>query len=342
MASICVIGAGVIGLSTANCLLDHLPDCEVTIVAEKFLDQTTSIGAAGCFGPKTIFSESFDDILQWSKASWDHFAALHERSKSSTETGVFLINGYEISKNKEYCQSELLKRSVPNIKRLNDIEMKSMFSNFKTGFRYKTFMIDPRYYLPYLTEQFKSRGGLVIERKVHKLNEDKFLTNFDAIVNCSGLGSRHLVDDHMMVPIRGQTVKVYAPWMKHFIFSDGLYIYPSADGLVTLGGIKQFGTSSMEISDHDRKYILDGCYALEPELRKAPIVQEWVGLRPFRPFVRVESETVKSKVNDELLRIVHNYGHGGDGIALSWGTSEQAVKLIKKFLENLTDFKSKL
>jgi D-amino-acid oxidase len=47
-----------------------------------------------------------------------------------------------------------------------------------------------------------------------------------------------------------------------------------------------------------------------------------VGLRPFRTsgFV-VKAE----KVNDTIL--IHNYGHGGGGITLSWGTSKLAVDL---------------
>jgi glycine/D-amino acid oxidase-like deaminating enzyme len=50
------------------------------------------------------------------------------------------------------------------------------------------------------------------------------------------------------------------------------------------------------------------------------IIRTVVGLRPFRPsgfVVRVE------KVGDTT--VVHNYGHGGGGITLSWGTSALAV-----------------
>lgn len=46
-----------------------------------------------------------------------------------------------------------------------------------------------------------------------------------------------------------------------------------------------------------------------------------VGLRPFRPRgFRVEGEALGDKL------IVHNYGHGGGGITLSWGTSMIAVR----------------
>src|SRR5690242_20263769 len=59
-----------------------------------------------------------------------------------------------------------------------------------------------------------------------------------------------------------------------------------------------------------------------PRVRVAPdrVIRTIVGLRPFRAtgfVVRAE------KVEDQL--IVHNYGHGGAGITLSWGTAELAV-----------------
>jgi D-amino-acid oxidase len=57
------------------------------------------------------------------------------------------------------------------------------------------------------------------------------------------------------------------------------------------------------------------------------IIREVVGLRPYRPegFV-VEAE----RVGDRLL--VHNYGHGGAGVTLSWGTASLAVDLARDFL----------
>ena len=53
------------------------------------------------------------------------------------------------------------------------------------------------------------------------------------------------------------------------------------------------------------------------------VIRTVVGLRPFRPsgfVVRAES------LGDKLL--VHNYGHGGAGVTLSWGTARLAADLI--------------
>lgn len=53
------------------------------------------------------------------------------------------------------------------------------------------------------------------------------------------------------------------------------------------------------------------------------IIRTVVGLRPFRPSgFHVDAETL----GDKLL--VHNYGHGGCGVTLSWGTANLAVKLV--------------
>ena len=57
------------------------------------------------------------------------------------------------------------------------------------------------------------------------------------------------------------------------------------------------------------------------EVDKSRIIRRVVGLRPFRPsgfVVRAES------LGDKLL--VHNYGHGGGGVTLSWGTAELAAE----------------
>lgn len=54
------------------------------------------------------------------------------------------------------------------------------------------------------------------------------------------------------------------------------------------------------------------------------IIRTVVGLRPFRPegFV-VRAERLGNKL------LIHNYGHGGSGVTLSWGTSSLAVDLAR-------------
>ncbi len=55
------------------------------------------------------------------------------------------------------------------------------------------------------------------------------------------------------------------------------------------------------------------------------IIRQVAGLRPFRPsgFV-VKTEVLGDKT------VIHNYGHGGCGVTLSWGTAEMAVQLARE------------
>ena len=57
------------------------------------------------------------------------------------------------------------------------------------------------------------------------------------------------------------------------------------------------------------------------------VIREVVGLRPYRPggFV-VEAQRFGNKL------LVHNYGHGGGGVTLSWGTASLAVDLLRDYL----------
>jgi glycine/D-amino acid oxidase-like deaminating enzyme len=61
-----------------------------------------------------------------------------------------------------------------------------------------------------------------------------------------------------------------------------------------------------------------------PQVRVQPerIIRQDAGLRPYRPsgFV-VRAERMDPKT------IIHNYGHGGAGVTLSWGTADLAVSL---------------
>src|SRR6185503_15214406 len=75
-------------------------------------------------------------------------------------------------------------------------------------------------------------------------------------------------------------------------------------------------------------------FALDPKRQFAPvkvarnrIIREVVCLRPYRPsgFV-VEAQRFGNKL------LVHNYGHGGGGVTLSWGTASLAVDMARDFL----------
>lgn len=66
-----------------------------------------------------------------------------------------------------------------------------------------------------------------------------------------------------------------------------------------------------------------GLHLPAPQIAEHLVIREVAGLRPFRPRgFRVEAE----RLGDNTL-LIHNYGHGGCGITLSWGTARLALDI---------------
>lgn len=65
--SFAVIGAGIVGLSTALELQNQYPNCRISIFAEKFGHDTTSDVAAGIFRPGPSFSGPDEMITRFCK-----------------------------------------------------------------------------------------------------------------------------------------------------------------------------------------------------------------------------------------------------------------------------------
>lgn len=179
--------------------------------------------------------------------------------------------------------------------------------------------------------RFLGAGGDIQKRTIASFSQ---LANdrFDVVVNCTGLGAKELCNDRKLQPLRGQIIKVYAPWIKTVFYGDyDTYIIPGFDGIVTLGGSRTLYSSNMNVCHHERSSIRERCEALVPSLNGARVIREAVGLRPHRDPVRVESELYSIGSNIDL-KIVHNYGHSGYGVTTSPGTAKHSVKLVKEFL----------
>jgi D-amino-acid oxidase len=54
------------------------------------------------------------------------------------------------------------------------------------------------------------------------------------------------------------------------------------------------------------------------------IVGVSVGLRPSRKEVRLEAEVISGR------KVIHNYGHGGAGVTLSWGCADEVARMLSQ------------
>ena len=111
------------------------------------------------------------------------------------------------------------------------------------------------------------------------------------------------------------------PDMDWSISADGFYVYPRSNDTV-IGGTAEHHVDTETTDRTALSLLVRANRRILPHLSDASILRSAAGLRPFRDeTIRVEAETVGDR------RIVHNYGHGGAGITLSWGSAELALDL---------------
>ncbi|RDD41237.1 D-aspartate oxidase [Trichoplax sp. H2] len=329
--SVCVVGAGIIGLSTALQILQNNSNSkyEVTIVAEKFGRGTTSSAAGAILEPYSVGNTPIHMQKRWFSKTLDWIAQLGNDNPGLIGIHQLQIN-YFFTDDKP---DPYWKDWLPGFRKVTAIEKKIACRNSSVnGWCLSTFCIDTSKYMAWLTKRIEDFGGRFQEKKLTSLNQ---LSSYDIIVNCSGIGAYSLVPDPSVTPARGQVMRVKAPWLQHScVYEDDKtisYIFPRQlfqSGIVVLGGTYQVGNWNTNIDKNDSKKIFENCCKLIPSLKNAEIIEETVGLRPTRPSVRLEIE--RRNVDQKEIKIIHNYGHGGAGITLHWGSAIDAYKLVKQ------------
>ena len=96
--------------------------------------------------------------------------------------------------------------------------------------------------------------------------------------------------------------------------------------LIKTVGTAALGSSLGACSPAWRRYPPGPTASSLPLVRVSPdrVIRTTVGLRPFRPAgFRVAEERLDEKT------VIHNYGHGGAGISLSWGTGLLVAELAE-------------
>ena len=318
-ADILVIGCGVSGLSSGIRLLEA--GHRVTIWAKDLPPNTTSNVAGAVWHP--FKAAPAEKLAAWSAVSFRVFQQL----RALPESGIILRNVLELRPTPEAAPP--WSRSVEYFRLATPEEL---LPGYGVGFVFEAPMIDTSVYMAYLLRTFQSKGGQVVQRAVSDLSQAFAQSN--VVVNCAGLGARELVGDRDLHAARGQVVRIRTNGFKQAIIDDDgptgmAYIFPRINDIV-LGGTYEEGVERTEIDDRQTAGIIQRCAVLAPQfagVSAADITSIACGLRPVRSVVRVEAERLAP---DRLL--LHNYGHGGAGITLSWGCAQEVVELLQQML----------
>ena len=341
---VCILGGACIGLSTALALSQRLKSLErpssskctvsITVVSENFPPDTTSNVAAGVFRPFSITGTSQKILDKWTQSTWKWLTGEGTGSLATApERGVFPC--FMVEGSDKHDDTLPFAKSCVAFHMLGEKERADLRLGTPLGWTYLSLVVQSGPYLAWLQDQCRGLGVQFRKQAVASIDE---LDNFDLVVNCTGLQSRELFSDESLTPVRGQVIRVAAPWVHNLtmVLKDQKYTYilPNRD-FVVLGGTLQEGNWKTDVDPADTEDIWRRCCDIVPSLKSAKILETAVGLRPYRKGgVRLELEHVALRCGGKLP-VVHNYGHGGSGFTIHWGCANDAVDLVIPVLEDL-------
>jgi D-amino-acid oxidase len=225
---VAVLGAGVMGLSTARLVQEA--GFPVTIYAAALPPDTTSNIAGGQFHPYGHFDEASvtpEWRAQFARAvdySWRRFQIM-----VGDDYGIRWLPTYSEEEGPE-------ERITPNFPPVNRVLRRDEHPfPIEHLIRFDTMYVEVGRYLRQMLRDVQSAGGQI---HVQRFETREALAALPQrlIFNCTGLGARALFGDTELRPARGQlAILLPQPEIRYALNSSQGYMFPRADGIL-LGG----------------------------------------------------------------------------------------------------------
>lgn len=320
--TIVIAGRGVVGLTTAYYLALMGLDVEVWSVARR---RPSSHAACALFLP--YFGTSTGIRMdEWTRLSWDCFS----RIGAVDASGVRPIRMIEMYR-EPVPVPDVLQRLTP-VRAYRRFDLPRDFSYV---WDFRTWLIDMPIYMAYLERRCAQAGVRFMDRMCSPdaVSADDAV----AVVNCTGYWSIFEFGSRDIEPVRGQAILLPKAPLDFALGGDEFMIAPRQDGIL-FGSLWQRGRTSGDATVIDTRRLLDELqmWSRSPVLRSlklridSPDVQvALAGVRPYSEhgsFVRVGRSACGT------VPIVHNTGHGGSGVALSWGVAAEVHATLADLL----------
>ncbi|WP_433782028.1 NAD(P)/FAD-dependent oxidoreductase [Actinomycetospora sp. CA-101289] len=304
-ADVVVVGAGVIGLTSAIRLAEA--GHRVRVLTDRPIDATTSVAAGAMLGISG--AGPGDPLTTWTERSTAVFDELAQDPASGIRHRHGRIHVDVADEIPPWA------RVLPDFRALRPDELRG----FRTGMAVTLPFADMPTYLAHLAQRAERLGVAVEQGHVADLAE---LGTGPVVVNAAGSRAGELAGDPAVTGVRGVHVVLTDACIEEFTMEIAAAprwtnVFPHP-GRIVVGGAAlppDDDTPDAEVAEE----ILARATAVEPRLADARVLGHEVGWRPVRP-------TPRAEVDDR--GVVHAYGHGGVGVTVSWGVADEVTGLV--------------
>lgn len=369
---ITVIGGGVSGITTALTL--QLLGYETTIFARHLVDEKApddpkfaSLYPAASVIPHSVETDKLDSLFP---VSQEIFELLLEKQLP----GMQLHRHFELyefpKENPTYAQTM---NNFERIDKTKDLPIPRRPGTDKLyGWVFDCLVTEWPAYIYNLYDWYIKEGGSIVKK--HILPEEIAKLESDIIINCSGIWSpdifkdsepKQVVKGHLLyikdAPlIRDSSGSIssynYTPDKTMYADPYGdatdVYFYPRTNSWI-LGGSRQQGLIDEQDTwsgkEHTDTLTIDGIeiprqiYELNQQIVKNTYgidVSQFsnISVKTGYRYVRNHQKNGLrlEKVKEYGKTIIHNYGHGGAGVTLSWGCALEVAGFVQQMIEDTT------
>ncbi|KAJ5546127.1 D-amino-acid oxidase [Penicillium frequentans] len=332
--TIVIIGAGVIGLSTALCIQQSLSPVQSVLLVARDFPSDTSVNYASPWAGAHYrpVPGSSPQALREAGQAQRTYEFMKRVAADEPGAGVKFIQGVEHleAPPNEYLDAQSVLNVYEHLDGFRHLTSDEMPEGVKWGAQYISYVVNSPVYCAHMLRKFVLKGGDTRQYNLANIKEAFSLaSNVSAVVNCSGVG----FEDPKSFIIRGQTCLVRNPVSATITRQneDGSWSFcipRPLDGGTIIGGTKEPHNWDPNPSMETRARLLANAkkwFPFKPESGgQFDVVRDIVGRRPAREGgMRIEVEEL-----EEGKQIVHAYGAGGRGFELSRGVAEDTAALM--------------
>jgi glycine/D-amino acid oxidase-like deaminating enzyme len=151
-----VIGAGIIGTSSALRLIESIPDIDITIIAEQWSPNTTGDGSAGLIYPYLMGKTSPQKISKWFRETIG-FLDNHFWSSDGGKLGIGLLSMYVLFGENDSNERPEFADQLITYRDLTAKEIKLFPNKWKSGAFVTTYFAECTKLLPFMLQMYKSK-----------------------------------------------------------------------------------------------------------------------------------------------------------------------------------------